>query len=79
MRSFGVDLAGMIDSGSLELHYSEFGLGGGGAYAGTSVAQTPGEVALRPFYGVYGPYSRATDVRGFPFLLRAGVGLGPTR
>ncbi|GBF88099.1 hypothetical protein Rsub_00811 [Raphidocelis subcapitata] len=66
MRAFGVDLPALIDSGALELHYSEFGLGGGGAYAGASVAQGPGEVALRPFFGIYGPYARATDPWALP-------------
>jgi len=34
MRSVGVNLQQLINSGSIELHYSEFGLGGGGRYTG---------------------------------------------
>lgn len=34
MKALGVDLAGLINAGKLELHYSEFGIGGGGRYSG---------------------------------------------
>ena len=37
MRSLGIDLRKRVDSGALELHYSEYGLGGGARYAGDSI------------------------------------------
>ena len=61
MAEYGIDLKGLINAGKLDLQYSEFGIGGGNSYAGTTAAKTPGEVALRPFFGVYGAYNPATD------------------
>lgn len=61
MKEFGVDVLSLLNSGKLELHYSEFGLGGGGNYAGNQPATTPAAVALRPFYGVYAAYSTSRD------------------
>lgn len=66
MRALGIDLKAAIDAGRLELHYSEFGIGGGGRYSGGAVAATPAEVALRPFFGIYGPYARARDPWALP-------------
>lgn len=39
----------------------QFGLGGGQSYSGKELATTPELVALRPFFGVYGPYKKASD------------------
>jgi hypothetical protein len=61
MRSYGVDIAGLVNSGQLELQYSEFGIGGGNSYSGLTMARSPSEVALRPFFGVYGVYKSAED------------------
>jgi hypothetical protein len=36
MRNMGIDMQGLIDSGALELHYSEYGLGGGARYSGAT-------------------------------------------
>jgi hypothetical protein len=35
--SYGIDILQLINSGQLELQYSEFGLGGGSSYAGNQV------------------------------------------
>ncbi|KAF8057099.1 hypothetical protein HT031_006108 [Scenedesmus sp. PABB004] len=87
MRSLlGIDVAALVASGRLELQYSEFGLGGGGAYSGTQararaarrgrahprrwrapcVARSPAEVALRPFFGIYGAYAPGSDPWALP-------------
>ncbi|WIA33971.1 hypothetical protein OEZ86_007066 [Tetradesmus obliquus] len=64
--SYGINVLGLVSSGKLELQYSEFGLGGGGSYGGGQVARSPGEVALRPFFGIYGPYNPASDPWSIP-------------
>jgi hypothetical protein len=61
MASYGVDIAGLVNSGQLELQYSEFGIGGGNSYSGLTMARSPSEVALRPFFGVYGVYQASED------------------
>jgi hypothetical protein len=43
--------------GPTELVYGEVGLGGGNSFKGTTRATSPSEVALRPFFGVYGDHS----------------------
>lgn len=50
-NEYSIDVLDAIESGMLELHYSEFGIGGGANYAGDQVARSPSEVALRPFFG----------------------------
>jgi hypothetical protein len=60
-RGLGIDLRALVNAGRLELHYSEIGLGGGARYSGDTPASSPAEVALRPFFGVYGPYSAPRD------------------
>eukprot|EP00775_Hariotina_reticulata_P013864 gene13864-13986_t len=59
--TYGIDILQLIKSGKLELQYSEFGLGAGGSYGGNQMASNPDQVAVRPFFGVYGPYSEARD------------------
>jgi hypothetical protein len=61
MAEYGIDIRGLVTAGKLDLQYSEFGIGGGNSYAGTTPASTPAEVALRPFFGVYGAYNPAKD------------------
>lgn len=73
-----------------ELHYSEFGLGGGRGEGGCCPARSPAEVAQTPFNGISGPYIahedpwKNHDVREFmrryyreasKFFMRGG---GPT-
>eukprot|EP00879_Flechtneria_rotunda_P011737 GHRR01012258.1.p1 GENE.GHRR01012258.1~~GHRR01012258.1.p1 ORF type:complete len:433 (+),score=130.19 GHRR01012258.1:664-1962(+) len=61
MQNYGVNVQSLISSGKVELQYSEFGLGGGGSYGGGQVARNPGDVALRPFFGIYGVYAPDKD------------------
>ncbi|GFR46031.1 hypothetical protein Agub_g7304 [Astrephomene gubernaculifera] len=57
----GLDVAAIISRRGIDLHYSEFGLGGGASPLGTAVARTPTEAARMPFYGVWGAYRKDTD------------------
>lgn len=60
-RAAGIDVAAIIASRGLELHYSEFGLGGGQSPTGRTPARTADQVARTPFYGVNGPYRKSAD------------------
>jgi hypothetical protein len=53
-------------AGPLDLMYGEVGLGGGAGYKGTQRATSPAEVALRPFFGVYGEHDAAHDPWAIP-------------
>lgn len=105
MAQYGIDVLSLINSRKLELHYSEFGLGGGGSYGGQQVrtcvcnssspvglplpaaggarrhlhsacthwvcihpqvASSPAQVALRPFFGIYGDYTSSLDPWALP-------------
>jgi len=57
--------------GPLDLVYGEIGLGGGSSYKGLTRASTAAEVALKPFFGVYGEHDPATD----PWALPANAAL----
>ena len=37
LSGYGIDVRGLADAGTLELQYSEFGIGGGSAYGGNQV------------------------------------------
>jgi hypothetical protein len=53
-------------SGPLELQYGEIGLGGGTSFKGHARAMSPAEVALRPFFGVYGERVANSDPWAIP-------------
>ncbi|KAG2493204.1 hypothetical protein HYH03_008624 [Edaphochlamys debaryana] len=57
----GLDVAPIIRRRGIDLHYSEFGLGGGSSPLGTAAAATPAAAARTPFYGVWGAYVPAND------------------
>ncbi|PNW74409.1 hypothetical protein CHLRE_13g607400v5 [Chlamydomonas reinhardtii] len=58
----GLDVSAILKRRNLDLHYSEFGLGGGNSPLGTTPARTPEAAARMPFYGVWGAYAGpATD------------------
>lgn len=65
--ALGVDLKGLIDSGALELHYSEFGVGGAGRETGVPATSVI-EVATFPFAGVDGVYTPRRDPWLVPML-----------
>jgi hypothetical protein len=67
LSNLGIDLLGLINSGRLELHYSEFGVGGAGRDTGRP-APTVEEVARFPFAGVDGLYTAANDPWRRPYL-----------
>ncbi|EFN52791.1 hypothetical protein CHLNCDRAFT_138435 [Chlorella variabilis] len=48
-----------------EVHWIEFGVGGGSSPTGDKKATTAEEAAYTPFFGMSGPYTRAKD----PFVL----------
>ncbi|KAG2424504.1 hypothetical protein HYH02_015174 [Chlamydomonas schloesseri] len=52
----GLDVAAILRRRNLDLHYSEFGMGGGSSPLGTTPARTPQAAARMPFYGVWGAY-----------------------
>lgn len=51
-----------------ELHYSEFGIGGGASSDGKRPVKSAEQAALLPFYGVRGPYRRSTDPWQTPWV-----------
>lgn len=57
----GIDVAAIIRRRRIELHYSEFGLGGGASPLGSVAARTPDQAARMPFYGVWGAYRGSSD------------------
>lgn len=61
---YGLTLKELSAQGK-ELHWIEFGVGGGTSPTGDKKATTAEEAAYTPFFGISGPYRRAMD----PFLL----------
>ncbi|PNH07449.1 hypothetical protein TSOC_006094 [Tetrabaena socialis] len=60
-KEVGFDAAAVIERRGIDLHYSEFGMGGGSSPTGTAAARDPAAAARTPFYGVWGAYNGATD------------------
>lgn len=56
-----MDVAGIIKGRGIELHYSEYGLGGGTSPAGNRRAYSAEQAAHTPFYGMFGPYVKLED------------------
>lgn len=52
---------GELTAGGTELHYSEYGLGGGTSQNGDQPAKTKEEAAYTPFFGIGGTYDCAKD------------------
>lgn len=61
---YGLTLKDLIAKGK-EVHWIEFGVGGGSSPTGDKKATTAEEAAYTPFFGMSGPYTRAKD----PFVL----------
>ncbi|KAL4438699.1 hypothetical protein ABPG77_006303 [Micractinium sp. CCAP 211/92] len=61
---YGLTLKGLLAAGK-EIHWSEFGVGGGTSPQGDQKAATAEEAAYTPFFGMSGAYTRAKD----PFIL----------
>lgn len=57
----GLDVAVILRRRRIDLHYSEFGMGGGASPIGTVPARSPEQAARMPFYGVWGAYRGGTD------------------
>ena len=53
--------------GGKELHWTEYGVGGGTCQGGNCVARTAADASYYPFYGIWGPYRPETD----PWKLQA--------
>ncbi|KAL4440114.1 hypothetical protein ABPG75_003115 [Micractinium tetrahymenae] len=61
---YGLTLKDLLAAGK-EIHWSEFGVGGGTSPQGDKKATTAEEAAYTPFFGMSGAYTRAKD----PFIL----------
>ena len=48
-------LAQLNHEGGKELHWTEYGVGGGTCQTGDCVAETAADASYYPFYGVFGP------------------------
>jgi hypothetical protein len=57
----GVDLRKWLKQDKHELHFSEFGIGGGTCESGNCVANTFKDATNTPYYGIFGDYKRGTD------------------
>ncbi|KAL6772121.1 hypothetical protein ACKKBG_A29000 [Auxenochlorella protothecoides x Auxenochlorella symbiontica] len=57
---YDLSLEDLVDDGK-EIHFVEFGIGGGTNQAGVGVARTAEQAAYYPFYGIYGAYSCQAD------------------
>ncbi|MEW5304148.1 MAG: hypothetical protein WDW36_006780 [Sanguina aurantia] len=62
--AFGIDVQSIVIKRGIELHYSEFGLGGGSSFANKVPAANVQAAANNPWEGVSGAYNAAAD----PFL-----------
>ncbi|GIL64350.1 hypothetical protein Vafri_18320, partial [Volvox africanus] len=57
----GLDAAAILHRRRIDLHYSEFGMGGGASPLGTVPARSPDQASRMPFYGVWGAYRGNSD------------------
>ena len=57
---YNMSLTEITDAGT-ELHYSEYGVGGGTSQSGDVPAKTAKEAAYTPFFGIAGQYTCAKD------------------
>eukprot|EP01025_Chloroclados_australasicus_P021362 TRINITY_DN2248_c0_g1_i2.p1 TRINITY_DN2248_c0_g1~~TRINITY_DN2248_c0_g1_i2.p1 ORF type:complete len:458 (+),score=41.31 TRINITY_DN2248_c0_g1_i2:706-2079(+) len=64
LQYFNVSIRKLTLQDGKELHFSEYGVGGGTSIGGGVQATTEAEVAATPFFGVYGPYRKSTDPWG---------------
>eukprot|EP01023_Acetabularia_acetabulum_P004930 TRINITY_DN12056_c0_g2_i1.p1 TRINITY_DN12056_c0_g2~~TRINITY_DN12056_c0_g2_i1.p1 ORF type:complete len:300 (+),score=45.34 TRINITY_DN12056_c0_g2_i1:182-1081(+) len=60
ISEFGVDLRQLMKNG-LDLHFMEYGVGGGSSQEGGGRAATQDEVAQFPFFGIFGAYNKGVD------------------
>jgi hypothetical protein len=49
--------------GGKEVHWTEYGVGGGTCQTGNCVAETAADTSYYPFYGVFGPCAPARPAR----------------
>eukprot|EP01023_Acetabularia_acetabulum_P020487 TRINITY_DN2065_c0_g1_i6.p1 TRINITY_DN2065_c0_g1~~TRINITY_DN2065_c0_g1_i6.p1 ORF type:complete len:499 (+),score=61.21 TRINITY_DN2065_c0_g1_i6:25-1521(+) len=61
LKVFGVSIRDLVRNNGKEIYFAEYGVGGGVKISGAARATTQEEVAKFPFFGISGPYSRATD------------------
>lgn len=45
----------------MELHWTEYGVGGGACQSGDCAAETAADAAYYPYFGVFGPYRAEMD------------------
>lgn len=60
LKLYGLSLKELTAAGK-EIHYSEYGIGGGTSQNGNVPAKTAEEAAYTPFFGIEGPYACAKD------------------
>lgn len=66
---FGLSVNELIKKGK-QVHFSEYGLGGGADQNGNTKAKTAAEAALYPFFGIFGSYKKDSDPWELAFLDR---------
>ena len=60
-QALGTDADKLIRSRGIELHFVEFGVGGGRDAQGQNPTTDPSEAARKPWAGVFGPYTKSKD------------------
>lgn len=69
-KALNTNMDRLIRQHGIEIHYVEFGVGGGQDAQGQAPTQDPSEAAKKPWAGVFGPYSKSKD----PWTLTPSVG-----
>lgn len=61
LKFFGVSLEKLTMVAGKELHWTEYGVGGGMCQSGNCIAKTAAQAAHYPYFGIWGPYREDTD------------------
>eukprot|EP01026_Neomeris_dumetosa_P040013 TRINITY_DN33028_c0_g1_i13.p1 TRINITY_DN33028_c0_g1~~TRINITY_DN33028_c0_g1_i13.p1 ORF type:complete len:316 (+),score=40.88 TRINITY_DN33028_c0_g1_i13:404-1351(+) len=61
LRYFNVSIRDLTLNKGKEMNFVEYGVGGGTDRFGVDMATTAAEVAITPFFGIYGAYTKALD------------------
>eukprot|EP00798_Chlamydomonas_sp_ICE-L_P013213 gene13213-19048_t len=60
-QDVGINLEYIMQQKGIELHYVEYGLGGGTSQNGDGVVRSASQAAAKPFWGVFGVYRENRD------------------
>jgi len=61
LKFFGVSLEKLALTQGKEIHWTEYGVGGGTCHTGNCLAETASQAAHYPFFGIWGPYRAEMD------------------